>query len=52
MKEALVPYSSKTVIKNKKTKNVFDNCELAPISKALIPLKGGLKRVPLVGCLL
>jgi hypothetical protein len=27
--------------KNKKTKNVFDNCELVSIYKALIPAKHG-----------
>lgn len=32
----LVPYSYKTVKKNKETRNVFDNCELYSISKALI----------------
>ena len=50
----LVPYSVKTAIKNKKTGNVFGIVELhlypdserREIFEALIPLKGGLKRVP------
>jgi hypothetical protein len=40
--EFLVPYSCKTVRKNKKPKDEFDNCELGSISKALIPAACGL----------
>jgi exodeoxyribonuclease V beta subunit len=38
----LVPYFCKTVRKNKKPKNEFDNCELGSIAKARIPPCGVL----------
>ncbi len=41
---SLVPYFIKTVRKNKKTKNVFDNCEFVSIYKALIPPCGVLDK--------